>query len=485
LRTGHSGFNALTNKSIALTKQKTDVFFENQGRRPRILVTAVAQKIRTGITQGLAALFSEAGFDVDISLLPQAPHEVAKTATENDVDLICIATSGDVDPDLPVRLSDALKKQTPDNVVIIAGSEISASDDPPRRSGIDDVVDIDRLDVDVENWLKQATGAPRIFASKDDYIDGIVNRDRRIVAKTITLIESTHADHRHIAKNVLEELVPLSGDAIRIGISGIPGAGKSSFIESFGMMLSSRGHQIAVLAVDPSSAKSGGSIMGDKTRMKRLAVQPQVFIRPSPAGGKLGGVARKTRESIIVCDAAGFDVIVVETVGVGQSEVAVASMVDFFLLMLVPGAGDEIQGIKRGIVEFADAVVISKADGENIERAQAAKMDYQAALSVICPPSRVWSPPVLTCSAHNMDGIDAIWEVILDHRKKIESSGELAEKRKQQALDWMWDLIEEGLMDRFYKHPLIAQRLPEMIEAVASGEKIASAALYEILSLYE
>ena len=243
--------------------------------------------------------------------------------------------------------------------------------------------------------------------------------------------------------------------------------------------------EMAVLAVDPSSSKSGGSIMGDKTRMERLSVEPNVFIRPSPTGGTLGGVARKTREAMVVCEAAGFDIVIVETVGVGQSEIAVASMVDFFLLLLVPGAGDEIQGIKRGIVEFADAVAIGKADGDNIQKAGQAKMDYQSALSVLCPPSRVWSPPVLTCSARTMDGIDDIWEIILDHRKILEASGELNEKRKRQALDWMWQLIEEGLIDRFHEHPEVRRQLPGTIEAVVKGEKLASAALYELLTLYE
>jgi LAO/AO transport system kinase len=214
-------------------------------------------------------------------------------------------------------------------------------------------------------------------------------------------------------------------------------------------------------------------------------VEPHVFIRPSSTGGTLGGVARKTREAMIVFEAAGFDVIIVETVGVGQSEIAVASMVDFFLLMLVPGAGDEIQGIKRGIVEFADAVAISKADDDNIEKARQAKIDYQSALGVLCPPSRVWSPPVLTCSAHTMEGIDDIWEIILDHRKKLKASGELNEKRRRQALDWMWQLIEEGLIDRFHKHPKIMRQLPRTIEAVEKGKRMASAALVELLSLYE
>ena len=225
--------------------------------------------------------------------------------------------------------------------------------------------------------------------------------------------------------------------------------------------------------------------MGDKTRMERLSVEPNVFIRPSSTGGALGGVARKTREAMVVCEAAGFGVIIVETVGVGQSEITVSSMVDFFLVMLIAGAGDEIQGLKRGIIEFADTIAINKADGDNIQKAREAKMDYQSALSILRPSSRVWSPPVLTCSAHTMDGIDTIWEIILDHREKLDVSGELDEKRRKQALDWMWDLVEEGLIDRFYKHPKVIKLLPIMIEEVKTGKTIASAALHKLFSLNE
>ena len=481
-----SAFNVLAIEPIALAREKTNVFFEKQGRRPRILVTAVDQKIHTGATQWLASLFSEMGFDVDISLLQQTPLEIVKTAVENDVDLICVSSPGNANPDLISRLSKELKAETAENIFIIVGCDTLPKDDLSLRlAGAAGIVDIDCLDADVERWLGQIKAASNISEDKQYYIKGIVNQDRRIIAKAITLIESAHPDHQIIAKTIMDDLIPLSGSAISIGISGIPGAGKSTFIESFGMMLTEKGYRVAVLAVDPSSPKSGGSIMGDKTRMERLSLAPRAFVRPSSTGGTLGGVAKKTRESMVVCEAAGFDVIIVETVGVGQSEIAVASMVDFFLLLLVPGAGDEIQGIKRGIVEFADAVAIGKADGDNIQKAGQAKMDYQSALSVLCPPSRVWSPPVLTCSARTMDGIEDIWEIILDHRKILEASGELNEKRKRQALDWMWQLIEEGLIDRFHEHPEVRRQLPGTIEAVAKGEKLASAALYELLSLYE
>jgi len=316
-----------------------------------------------------------------------------------------------------------------------------------------------------------------------DYIDGVIAQNRRIVAKTITLIESSLPSHQEKAKTIVDALLPQSGQAVRIGITGVPGVGKSTYIESFGLKLVEQGHRVAVLAVDPSSSKSGGSIMGDKTRMERLSLEPQAFIRPSPSGGTLGGVARRTRETIIVCEAAGFDVIIVETVGVGQSETTVASMVDFFLVLMLAGAGDELQGIKKGVLELADAIAINKADGDNIENARKARVEYKKALSLLTPSSKTWSPPVLTCSALTMDGIDDIWRTILDHRKKTEASGELAAKRSQQALDWMWALVEEGLIDRFYKNPAIEKSLPAIIKAVEKGETGPTIAAQELLFL--
>ena len=316
-----------------------------------------------------------------------------------------------------------------------------------------------------------------------DYIDGVLAKNRRIVAKTITLIESSLSAHQEKAKTIVDALLPHAGKAVRIGITGVPGVGKSTYIESFGLQLVAQGHRVAVLAVDPSSSKSGGSIMGDKTRMEKLSLEQQAFIRPSPSGGTLGGVARRTRETIIVCEAAGFDVIIVETVGVGQSETTVASMVDFFLVLMLAGAGDELQGIKKGVLELADAIAINKADGNNIENAKKARIEYKKALNLLTPSSKNWSPPVLTCSAVTMDGIDEIWQTILDHRKKTEAAGELAEKRSQQALEWMWALVEEGLIDRFYKNAEIKNSLPKIIEAVKKRETGPTVAAHQLLFL--
>ncbi len=313
------------------------------------------------------------------------------------------------------------------------------------------------------------------------YIDGVLSGDRRVLARTITLIESSLPDHRQMAAGIIEGLLSHTGRAVRLGITGVPGVGKSTFIETFGMYLTGQGNRLAVLAVDPSSTRSRGSIMADKTRMEKLCVEPGAFIRPSPSGGSLGGVARKTRETMLLCEAAGFDIILVETVGVGQSETAVASMVDFFLVLMLAGAGDELQGIKKGVLEIADALAVNKADGDNAEKARQAKKAYETALHLLSPASPSWSPPVLTCSAKENLGIDAIWETVLAHKKAFQASGEFAEKRQTQALDWMWALIEEGLKDRFYKNPKIIKALPDLKSAVVNGSLAPVAAADELL----
>jgi len=313
------------------------------------------------------------------------------------------------------------------------------------------------------------------------YVQGVLDGDRRALAKTITLIESSLPAHQEMAAMVVDKLLPYSGKAVRLGITGIPGVGKSTFIESLGMMLIDKEHRVAVLAVDPSSKRSGGSLLADKTRMEKLSVQERAFIRPSPSGGTLGGVARKTRETMIVCEAAGFDVMIVETVGVGQSETTVASMVDFFLVLMIAGAGDELQGIKKGILELADAVAVNKADGSNVEKAELARKQYENALHFLTPASLSWTPPVLSCSALEMTRIDVIWEAVLDHEKKLRNTGELEEKRQKQALDWMWALVEEGLMLRFYKNKEVARQLSKVTRAVKSGRTAPTVAASKLL----
>jgi LAO/AO transport system kinase len=314
-------------------------------------------------------------------------------------------------------------------------------------------------------------------------IDGVLAGDRRMLAKAITLVESALPAHRETARKILGALLPKTGGAVRLGITGVPGVGKSTFIESFGMMLLEKGHRVAVLAVDPSSARSGGSLMADKTRMERLSADRRAFIRPSPSGGTLGGVARKTRETMLVCEAAGYDVIVVETVGVGQSETTVASMVDFFLVLMLAGAGDDLQGMKRGILELADALAINKADGENRARAERARMEYASALHLFPLGPDGWAPPVLTCSALTGEGLPAIWNAVLEHRARQSASGSLARQRQRQSLAWMRELLLEGLHQIIQTTPEIGGRLPALEQAVTEGRTTPFAAARELLEL--
>jgi LAO/AO transport system kinase len=320
-----------------------------------------------------------------------------------------------------------------------------------------------------------------IRLSPEYYIQGVLNRDRRLMAKTITLVESTLPTHQEMARKVLDALLPHAGKAIRLGITGIPGAGKSTFIENFGAMLTQENHYVAVLAVDPSSPKTGGSIMADKTRMERLSSNERVFIRPSPSGGTLGGVARKTRETMLVCEAAGYDFVIVETVGVGQSEVTVASMVDFFLVLIIAGAGDEIQRIKKGILELADAIVVNKADGENVERAEITRQQCEMIFHMVSPPSQHWTPPVLTCSSVTMNGMEKIRDVVFEHHQKFTASGELKRKRREQNREWMCFLVREGLEDWFYGNEEVKHLLHRFMREVEQGNIIPTSAASQIL----
>ncbi len=310
------------------------------------------------------------------------------------------------------------------------------------------------------------------------YVDGVRDGNRAILARTITLIESENPKHAELAQEVLEALLPDTGGAYRVGISGVPGAGKSTFIDALGTMLTSRGHQVAVLAVDPTSSVTGGSILGDKTRMPALSVDPKAFIRPSPTSGTLGGVTRKTRETILVCEAAGFDVVLVETVGVGQSETIVADMVDFFLVLMIAGAGDELQGIKRGIMEVADMLAINKADGDNLARATRAQASYQSALRLMRPHSE---PPVVTCSALEKTGLEELWALAVDRRKRLEADGAFQQRRQEQQVRWMWDMVDDGLRRALRGDKELRALLDQLEKGVAAGTAAPSAAATQIL----
>lgn len=300
------------------------------------------------------------------------------------------------------------------------------------------------------------TGKKNIL-SVNEYVDGILNSNRTILSKAITLIESSLSEHQHLAQQIIAQCLPMTGNSIRIGITGVPGVGKSTFIEALGKHLTANNHKLAVLAIDPSSERSKGSILGDKTRMEALATDENAYIRPSPSAGSLGGVARKTRETIILCEAAGFDVIFVETVGVGQSETAVHGMVDFFLLLMLANAGDELQGIKRGIMEMADAIAINKADGENKKMATVAMSQYKNALHLFPPTDSGWIPEVTMCSAYTHDGIDNVWKIITDYCDFTKNNTYFIAKRQHQATKIMLETVNESLKDRFYADESIKQ----------------------------
>jgi GTPase len=309
--------------------------------------------------------------------------------------------------------------------------------------------------------------------------------ERAPLARAITLVESTKSDHQQMAGELLQTLLPGTGNAIRIGITGVPGVGKSTVIDQFGINLTGNGHRVAVLAVDPSSTRTGGSILGDKTRMARLATDDNAFIRPSPTAGTLGGVARKTRETMLLCEAAGFDVILVETVGIGQSETTVSGMVDFFLALMLPGAGDELQGIKKGVVEIADMIAVNKADGDNVKRAKRAAAEYRAALHILTPAHPDWPPPVITISGQENLDLDTLWEKITEHRDIMTKNGALAERRRAQQVRWMWDMVEERLRRQLRDHEKLGVRLPEIEAAVAGGRMAATLAVQEIFSIFD
>ena len=329
---------------------------------------------------------------------------------------------------------------------------------------------------------------PRSLRSAPDnsaLVSGIMAGERAVLARAITLIESKRADHQTAARGLVQDLLPRTGDAVRIGITGAPGVGKSTSIDALGTYLTGKGHKVAVLTVDPSSRRTGGSILGDKTRMPRLASDTNAFIRPSPASGTLGGVGAKTRETMLLTEAAGYDVVLVETVGIGQSEITVADMTDFFLVLMLPGAGDELQGLKKGVVELADMIAVNKADGDNVNRAKAAAAEYRAALHILTPRSPHWTPPVITYSALTGAGIAELWNEVLAHRARMTETGELAKSRSEQQVRWMWAMIEERLMGRLKSDAKVRARLPALEAAVAAGELSPAVAAEEIAQALE
>ncbi|HET6556493.1 MAG TPA: methylmalonyl Co-A mutase-associated GTPase MeaB [Prolixibacteraceae bacterium] len=321
--------------------------------------------------------------------------------------------------------------------------------------------------------------------SVQQYVEGILNGDITILSQAVTLVESSKPEHQELAQEIIVKCLPFSGNSVRIGITGVPGVGKSTFIEAMGKHITSKGHKLAVLAIDPSSERTKGSILGDKTRMEDLSIDPLAYIRPSPSAGSLGGVARKTRETIVLCEAAGFNHIFIETVGVGQSETAVHSMVDFFLLLMLAGAGDELQGIKRGIMEMADAITINKADGNNVEKAGLARIQYMNALHLFPPTDSGWKPKVLTCSAFMKTGISEIWQTIDEYLSLVKGNGYFQHKRNEQSKFWMYETINEQLRKNFYQNEKIIALMEESEQKVLKEEISSFVAAKKLLDFYD
>jgi GTPase len=325
----------------------------------------------------------------------------------------------------------------------------------------------------------------RVYAGRtiSELAEGIKSGNRSLLGRAITLVESQKDEHRALAQELLQTLLPETGDALRLGITGVPGVGKSTTIDQLGLNLIEAGHKVAVLAVDPTSKRTGGSILGDKTRMSRLAQADSAFIRPSPTAGTLGGVTRKTRETMVLCEAAGFDIIIIETVGVGQSEVAVSDMVDFFLVLLLAGGGDDLQGIKKGIIEIADMIAINKADGDNITRAERAASEYLAALTIFTPKGALWFPPVLTISGRENIGLDKLWNKIQEHRKLLTADGTFERRRQEQAVSWMRDMLTDRLLAKIKSNPRVAKSLPGIEDDVRHGRLLPTRAVDQVLGL--
>ncbi len=347
------------------------------------------------------------------------------------------------------------------------------------NSGIEQPNDVSQESV--KGYLKKSK---RRVLSVDEYLKGIMDGNISVLSQAITLVESSKPDHQKIAQEIIIKCLPFAENSVRIGITGVPGAGKSTFIESLGNHITAKGGKLAVLAIDPSSERSKGSILADKTRMEELSSNPSAYIRPSPSAGSLGGVARKTRETIILCEAAGFDTIFIETVGVGQSETVVHSMVDFFLLIQIAGAGDELQGIKRGIMEMADTIVINKADGDNVEKANLAAAQFRSALHLFPPSQSGWNPCVLTCSAKQRTGISAVWDTVNEYLKLTRNNQYFFNRRKDQARFWMYETINEALKNNFYHDPWIRHHLSQYENLVLTEKMSSFAAANKLLEHY-
>ncbi len=465
----------------------TAAFEKAEGRRPRILVAKMGQDGHDRGQKVIVTAFADMGFDVDVGPLFSTPEEVAQQAVDADVHIVGVSSLAAGHLTLLPALKTGARRDGS------ARHHDRHRRRHPARRRADAQGDGRRRGVPARHRHRRLSTRPARQAPHDaadlmvdvaDLADDVRVGKRAAISRAITLIESSRSDHRAEARELLGLLAPDAGGAVRVGVSGVPGVGKSTFIEALGMHLVDEGHRVGVLAVDPSSVRTGGSVLGDKTRMSRLAVSPDAYIRPSPSAGTLGGVARATSQAMTVLEAAGFDVVLIETVGVGQSEITVAGMVDTFLFLTIARTGDQLQGIKKGILEISDVVAVNKADGERVQEAEATSKDLAGALRMVYAGGQGWVPPVLTCSALEGTGIDTVWSRIIRHREFLGRKG-LHEKRAQQQLDFTWALVRDELDQRLRTDPRVAAMREEIREAVLSGEMPAATAADRILEAYD
>ena len=499
-----TGTRSASRRTSRRSAALADEFAERHGRRPRILVAKMGQDGHDRGQKVIATAFADLGFDVDVGPLFQTPAEVARQAVEADVHVVGVSSLAAGHLTLVPELRAALAAVDRPDIMIVVGGVIPSQDFEALHAAGADARSSRRARSSPTRPPTSSTSSPcgsvpRARRSRapagegrsvagpaidvDAYVEGVRAGNRTVLGRAITLVESSRPADADAAQELLTRLLPESGTAHRIGITGVPGAGKSTFIDALGSDLTATGHRVAVLAVDPSSSRTGGSILGDKTRMANLAVDPDAFIRPSPTSGTLGGVTRSTRETIVVVEAAGYDVVLVETVGVGQSETAVANMVDTFLLLMLARAGDELQGIKKGILELADVIAVNKADGPHAREAEQAARELAGALHLVTPPSATWQPAVLTCSAAEHRDLDAVWERVEAHRRAAEATGEFARNRERQQIDWMWSMVHDRVVARLRSDPAVRERLPELEQAVRDGRVTPTAAATELLDL--
>ncbi len=505
IRTISGIYRAEVGESSAVEKMRAAAaaFEKAEGRRPRILVAKMGQDGHDRGQKVIASAFADLGFDVDVGPLFQTPGEVARQAVEADVHVVGVNSLAAGHLSLVPALKKELDELGRDDIMIVVGGVIPPGDFDElrrRRSGGDLPAGHGHPGgsrrparrADEAAGLRGRTGRLRAGVSPagpahvdiEELAKGVLDGKRGIIGRAITLVESSRADHRQQAQELLTLLLPHTGHARRVGISGVPGAGKSTLINALGSRLTAAGSRVAVLAVDPSSTRTGGSILGDKTRMPQLATDDNAFIRPSPTSGQLGGVARATRESILVMEAAGYDVVIVETVGVGQSETLVAEMTDTFVLLALARTGDQLQGIKKGVLELADVVAVNKADGPHEIECKRAARELAGALRLLSHGDQHWQVPVLTCSAETGNGLDELWKTVERHQQALRDSGELERRRGEQQVVWTWDTVRDRLMDRLHASAEVSALVPQIERAVRKGQLPPSLAADRILEAF-